>query len=256
MPASLSSLSGLCKMSEKEGDYSSTERYAEVEDWIEMLRWLREKTHQGRPVSRLRMEGGLLIVQDDKIVFDFKDGRHRTIYADRKRGILGTHLTREGSRNIHEDVVELDVSRLRKEDDDNMHRLSWRKIQVGDDHLADLLIEVAKEQFESLDLYHVHGKEAVINSEAARKLEANMERLTIEEFNKRNVALGPVFNRNWGIVFRQDSPAGLLFWDPKGLFYLDFELYSKLKQAQMKSVPILRRPGRETEGSLTATPFS
>jgi len=139
----------------------------------------------------------------------------------------------------------LDVSKLRKEDDANMHRLSWRKIVAGDDHFSDLLIEVAKEQFESLELYRVRGKEAVINREAARKLKANMERLALDEFIKRNVALRPVLNRNWGIVFRQDSPAGLLFWDPKGLFYLDFELYSRLKQKQMRSVPIVRGPGRE-----------
>ena len=221
---------------------------------MEMLRWLRETAHPGGPVSRLRMESGLLVVKEDKIITDFKNGRHRTIYADRQRGILGEHWTKEGSPNIHEDVVELDVSKLRKDDDDNMHRLAWRKIEVGDDHFSNLLIEVAKEQFESLELYRVHGKEALINSETTRKLKANMEQLTLEEFNKRNVALGPVFNRNWGIVLRQDSPAGLLFWDPKGLFYLDFELYSRLKQAQMRSAAILRRPGRETEGSLRATP--
>jgi len=192
------------------------------------------------------MEGGLLIVQEDKIVTNFKEGRHQTFYADRKRGVLGDHWTKEGSPNIHEEVIELDVSKLRKEDDANMHRLSWRKIIAGDDHFSDLLIEVAKEQFASLELYRVHGKEAVVNKEAARKLEANMERLTLEEFIKRNVALGAVFNRNWGIVFRKDSPAGLLFWDPRGLFYLDFELYSRLKQEQMGSVPILRGLGRET----------
>src|SRR5437879_6191459 len=209
-----------------------------MEQWSELFRWLRETGRAARVVSRLRMKYGLLIVQDDKIISDFKDGRHRTIYIDREKRILGVHWTREGGRNIHEDVVEYDIGKLRQEDEDIMQRLSWRKVEVGDKHFSDLRIEVAKEQWESLELYRVHGKEVEIDSEAERKLSANMERLNLEEFNRRNTALGPVFNQNWGIVFRHESLAGLLFWDPKGLYYKDFELYGRLRSKLLESVRI------------------
>lgn len=42
----------------------------------------------------------------------------------------------------------------------------------------------------------------------------------------------------WGIVFRQDSIVGLIFWDPRGYLYKDIEEYGRLENELMESVRI------------------
>lgn len=112
----------------------------------------------------------------------------------------------------------------------------------------------------------------MLDVEVAEKLDANMKRVTLEEFHDDNYRVLANFLRvnrkmtsneiaqllsvdpttvdrweadktslrfhSWGPVFKKDSPVGLIFWDPKGYLYKDIEQYGRLKNELMQTVRI------------------
>lgn len=166
------------------------------EFYSDFFKKLREMGHPGKNVTRIRMGTGLLILRDDKIIANFKDGYHTTIYYDVKNRIFGAHRTQEGQVNIHEDRVEYDVGRLREEDFQRVNQASWRWVEVGDPHFSDLRIEVAKQSRDFPGLYQVRRNEAVLDNKVAEKLAANMERVTLEEFHYDNYRMLANFLRD------------------------------------------------------------
>ena len=194
-------------------------------------------------VRRFKVGGGWFVLQKDKLVAKGKDGWHTTIYYDSKRKVLGAHRTKEGTTKQREMIAEYDISKLNPGDYDRIFRACWRWVNLGDPHFKDLRIEVPRERRDFSGLHNLKpNRTSEIGPVVARRLSSNMKDLTLEQFAN---ATGN--DSAEGIVFRQDSPVGFIYWTPwKALIYCDFELHHRMKNELLRKIVISPRINQDS----------